>query len=214
MSTKTHANRLPVWLYVMLAITAWYAVWMSTQALFMTDVPVLTALIASSPDIAVRFATLSAWIIGTGIIATLLWAKWSGGDFSFLRIKRPMVLMLAYLPIAIVAVIVMLTRSPFGVPGWLWISCLVATTFYQDILTFGFLQTALEKRVRPIVAALLTALVFFSGHFWLIGNMPTLATAGMYMVAFPIFALLRYKTKTIYATNLIHTAFHVISGLL
>lgn len=204
---------MPTALYVILAVAAWCAAWMSTQALFMTDVPVLTALLTSSPSATIRFAALSAWIIGTGVIVTLLWAKWSGGDLSFLKIKRPKLLLLCYLPIAIAAIVVIVTRSPFGIPGWLWTLCLVATTFYQDILTFGFLQTALEKRLKPIVAALLTALVFFSGHFWLVDNLPTLANAGLYMIAFPIFALLRYKTRTIYPANIIHTAFHVFSGL-
>lgn len=208
--TKKHSRKISTILYVTLAILAWSAVWLSTQALFMTDVPILTNFLSAS-NVVTGFGTYSLWIMLIAVVVTLLWAWWSKNDFSFLKAKKWKWIILGYIPVLAAALVIMISREPFTVPGWLWAPCLLATTFFQSILTFGFLQTTLEKRLKPMWAAWLTALVFFAGHFWLVGNLPTLANASLYLIAFPIFALLRYKTKTIYATNIIHSAFHMFS---
>lgn len=214
--SKIRASRVSTLLCAIVCIIAWWFIWILTQALFITDVPLLSDFLGRSQNIAVNFAIYTAWICATGLIATFLWSRWSNGDFSFLKAPRWRWVVIGYVPIFIAAIIIIVTRSPFGIPGWLWAPSLLVTTFYQDFLTFGLLQTALEKRLRPLTAALLTAFVFFTGHFWLVGNAPSFLDPQVYLfaVGFPIFALLRYKTKTIYATNMIHSAFHILSALI
>jgi membrane protease YdiL (CAAX protease family) len=211
--TKNRPKILPTLVYLTISIVAWIVVWLSTQALFITDIPVLTKLLATD-DTTTTFLIYSLWIMALGGIVTIVWSKWSGNDYSFLKTNKKQWVILGYLPVAIAAIIVIASRQLFGIPGWLWAPAVLATTFFQDILTFGYLQTALARRINPIVAALLTAIVFFAGHFWLVGNVATMQNIWLYLVAFPIFALLRYKTKNIYAIHIIHSAFYMFSAFL
>lgn len=215
-SPKSKDRRLYTFFYLLLCVLAWWVIWISTQALFIINVPLLSDFLLRSENTTTNFAILTAWICITGLIATFLWSRWSNSNFSFLKTPRWRWIVIGYLPILIATIIITVAREPFGIPGWLWAPSLLVTTFYQDILTFGFLQTAIEKRLRPSTAALLTAFVFFAGHFWLVGNAPSFLDPQVYLFAigFPVIALLRYKTKTIYATNMLHSAFHMFSGLI
>lgn len=213
--SKNSPRKIPTPLYLIACIVTWWLVWILTQALFMIDVPFLSDYLSRSENTTVTFATYTAWICAVGGIATFLWSRWSGRDFSFLRTRKWRWIVLGYLPVLAVAAFIMATRSIFDIPGWLWAPSLLATTFFQDILTFGFLQTALARRIKPFLAALLTAAVFFAGHFWLVGKAPSLTDPQVYLFAigFPVMALLRWKTKTIYVTNMFHSAFHMVSGI-
>lgn len=200
--------------WAVVACAGWVAFWLSTQALFMTNIPILSKALLSSHNVTTSFLALTIWILIVAVVAVLAWAKFSHNNFSFLRVEhRQRWILYAYIPILILAVLVAF-KTPFGVPGWLWVVGIIATTFFQDILTFGFLQTMLEKHLSGVVAAVVTAGMFFAGHFLLVGNIPTLQTMLLYLVAFPLFAFLRLKTKTIYATDIIHVVFLLLGGLL
>lgn len=213
--SKNSPRKIPTPLYIIACIAMWWLVWISTQALFMINIPFLSDFLSRSENTATIFAIYTVWLCAIGTIVTLLWSRWAGRDFSFLRARKWHWIVLGYLPVLAIAAFIMATPFIFDIPGWLWAPSLLATTFFQDILTFGFLQTALARRTPPLFAAFLTAAVFFAGHFWLVGQPASFADPQVYLFAigFPIMALLRWKTKTIYATNVLHSAFHMVSGL-
>jgi membrane protease YdiL (CAAX protease family) len=80
---------------------------------------------------------------------------------------------------------------------------MIVSAFVQDIGTFGFLQTYIEKQVHRSIAAVIVAISFFIAHFQY-----GLAYATLFYIAgFFLFAFLRYKTRSLYATNVLHLSF-------
>lgn len=185
-----------------IAIPAWLLVWLSTQALFFFDIPLLSDYL-SRLTLQQSFIVLTLWISIIASIVSLLWYKLYH-NFSFL--KAPAVIYLAYIIPLILVVKDLLQPQIFGINPFIWVLAMIITTFIQDILTFGYLQTYLEKQINLKPAAIATALIFYIGHFIGIGSID-ITTALIYAFGFAIFAFLRYRSHSIYLTNALHLSF-------
>lgn len=197
----SNKNRL---IRIITVIALWFAVWFLSQGVFIvSDTPLANWLMhGSSQD---NFIHATLWIVGVMVIGAALWHKFVR-NYSFLKVRSPRLLAAYLLPL--VLFIVMLIRPlPFGINPFVYTASMIATCFWQDLLTFGFLQTSLEKLVNPKLAAALTAASFFVGHLYFEFSWLALA----YMAGFAIFAYARYRTKSIYLTNALHLAFLLVA---
>lgn len=194
--------------FSLLAIVAWWIFWMSSQALYMIDVPLLSD-IRDSGNLQQQFIVLTLWITGIAIITTLIWHI-SVHDYSFLRGKKWQIA-LYVIPLMIMVMLFATHQTGYGgIDLRIYILGMVVSTFCQDILTTGFLQTALTKTIGDKFAAVVTAIMFFLGHFMTIAQ--SLSPMGAIMICgFVLFSWLRYKTGNIYIVNVIHLTFSLIA---
>lgn len=186
---------------VVIAILVWFAFWILTQYLFLGKLPAWLMNISDALSPQQQFIAISLWINLIALIGIFLWHK-TFRDYSFL--KAPKKTYLAYILPAVLAAILLLQPTHFGVNSLIYAIGMVTTTFWQDLLTFGFLYTYLQTQVKPEIAAFLTALVFYAGHFMY--DLP-LTMLLVYIVGFLFFAYLRYKTRSIHLTYVTHLSF-------
>lgn len=143
----------------------------------------------------------AVWILSL-LTAWFVYHK-SVRDYNFLKTKK-WILVLYLLPIA--AAINLYIHNPteiYGANTIIYLLAMLISVGYQDILTFGFLQTILEKRTARIIAALATALVFYIGHL----NFGFDLLSLIHILGYVVFVFARYKTSAIYVTNVIHLTY-------
>lgn len=192
----------------LLAVAVWWIFWMSSQALYIIDVPLLSDL-RGSGNLQQQFIALTLLITCVFVIATLVWHI-TVHDYSFLRGKKWQIA-LYVIPLMIMVMLFATHQTGYGgIDLRIYILGMVVSTFCQDILTTGFLQTALTKTIGDKFAAVVTAIMFFLGHFMTTSQI--LSPMGAIMICgFVLFSWLRYKTGNIYIVNVIHLTFSLIA---
>lgn len=184
------------------AIGLWSVFWFGAQGMYVLPFSPLNNLnLNLSPDLSFLFYTL--WILSVAGIGLILWKK-TINDFSFLKVKNKKVLFLYIVPI-IIAIVLLIRGNGFNdINRPLYVAAIASSTFIaQDMLTFGFLQTYLEKILSKNVAAIITFVTFFTAHLafqWSMGALIVLLGA-------IVFSYLRYRTKNIYLLDIIHISF-------
>lgn len=193
-------------LKTILAIIVWFICWMSVSGITnfpsVSDWLIRIGLMQEGNSIR-NFTILTIWMSITGIIAFLLWYKYTKDVFFLKQCLHKKILYLYIIPF-ILLIITIAQGTKFGVPGILFGTSMIVNAFTQDVLTFGLLQTYLEKVTNNKMAALLTAVVFYIGHF---DAFYDIRMSAVYIVGFILFGWLRYKFKTIYPGNIIHLSF-------
>lgn len=98
-----------------------------------------------------------------------------------------------------------------ALPIGLFVTMLVVTTYWQDSLTFGYLQGALEAKFTRSKAAMIVAISFFAGHAIFIPFAPNALQAVLQMplivAAAAVLSVSRLATRSIYLSNAIHLAY-------
>lgn len=204
---KTQAPLIRRLAYIITACFAWSFVWLITQSLFMTRVPFLSDMLVGNamPYGSVEdFVKIICWCAAVVAVATLVWAKWSKNDFRFLQPKWWV--LISYVGLLAPAILLATESDILGMPGWLQVVCMIVGTAMQILLTFGFLQTALERWSGKLVAAGLTAALFALGHFVWIGSFDLVIAVGA-----AVFAFARMKTDTVYLTHTLHLGFYWVT---
>jgi membrane protease YdiL (CAAX protease family) len=191
----------PKAIYASLTVIAlWWVFWLGSQALFMVDIPVVTKWLVSSCS-QVNFLSLTLWIFVVNLIALAVYHGLQR-EYSFLKIKDKWDVLAYLLPMGLVIVLLLTKSSAFGVPILIYISAMVVTNFCQELLTTGFMQTALARYINPVGAAVLTCLMFYFGHFMF---SDTFTPLGLIMIAgFILFSWLRLKRGNIFLANVVH----------
>lgn len=201
---KTQAFFMHRLAYITAACFAWSFIWLITQSLFMTRVPFLSNMLVgegASYETVEDFIKIICWCVAVVAVATLMWAKWSKGDFRFLQFKWWV--LISYTVLLIPAILLATEPDILGMPGWLQVVCMIVGTAVQILPTFGFLQTALETWSGKLVAACLTATMFALGHFVWMGSFDLVIAVGA-----AVFAFARMKTATVYLTHALHLGFY------
>jgi len=182
---------------ILLAIFIWSIFWFSGQGVFF-----INYLSLENIDSNMVFIYFTFWLLFVAIVGIIIW-RLKINDFSFLRIKNKKILWLYLVPI-LFAVVILINGAPVDINRYYYVFAMTTTTFLaQDMLTFGFLQTYLEKHTKPSYAAMITTLVFFIAHLTFDLSIFTL----IYASGIILFGYLRYKTKNIYLLNIIHMSF-------
>lgn len=187
----------------------WWTFWLLTQTLFMIDVPYLSPLLTSSNP-QTNFIYLTLWVVAVNIVALGVW-HWRKRDYSFLKIKDKWDILGYIVPLVLIVALLATKSTAFDVPIGIYIVVMVVTSFCQELLTTGYMQTGLSKTLGPIAAAIVTCVVFYLGHF-MIAN--TLSLMGVIMVAgFILFSWLRYVRGNIYFVNIVHLTWALVMVL-
>ena len=187
----------------------WWTFWLLTQTLFIIDVPYLSPLLTSSNP-QTNFIYLTLWVVAVNIVALGVW-HWRKRDYSFLKIKDKWDILGYIVPLVLIVALLATKSTAFDVPIGIYIVVMVVTSFCQELLTTGYMQTGLSKTLGPIAAAIVTCVVFYLGHF-MIAN--TLSLMGVMMVAgFILFSWLRYVRGNIYFVNIVHLTWALVMVL-
>lgn len=188
---------------IILALVIWLLYW------FAASQKGICSILPDMGSVNNIFIVYNTVLIFLAAVVVLGW-KIKINNFNFLKIKNKKILWFYLIPF-VLAIRTLFSGEQFGINSIVWTLGIIISTFLaQDIVTFGFLQTYLEKLVKPFMAFLLTSSIFFFGHL-IISNdlnnffMITVTLAGSF-----IFGFLRYKTKSIYPGNIIHVAFLLI----
>lgn len=185
---------------VVFAIILWFVWWFTSQALFIINIPVLTNFLTHGVTATQSFINITLFLLVPMFFAFVLYHKYVR-DYQFLRANK--YVWLLYIIPLILFIRLLTLHDVFGVPSWIYGLGMIVSASVQDIGTFGFLQTYVEKKVYRSVAAVIVAVSFFIAHFQY-----GLAYAALFYIAgFFIFAFLRYKTRSLYATNVLHLSF-------
>lgn len=186
---------------VIVAIALWFVFWLLSQYLFFGEWPSWLASFMQDTSAEQQFIYLTLWISLVAIIGVTIWHK-TFRDYSFLNLSGRTYL--AY--IVPIALLIWLLLQPlhFGVSAPIYATGAIVSVFWQDLLTFGFLYTYLDSQVNSKLATVITAAVFFAGHLFTTLTLPELIAYGL---GFLVFAYLRYKTQSIYLTNVLHLSF-------
>ena len=138
--------------------------------------------------------------------------------FNRTLFKKQQTIWLYLLPVAALFLIPLraggLEADIFGNPAWLYAAMMTANVAVQQYLTFGLLQSYFKKAFRPWAAVVVTAVVFYLGHAFLLPasfGPSQIASALFILVLGVIFASLRQKTGTLHANLALHLAFYFIA---
>lgn len=127
-------------------------------------------------------------------------------NISFLKTKDKKVFLFYLLPLIIFASILVIKKGENTIDLSTAAFSFFTISFTQDFLTFGILQTLLEKLSNKKTAAILTVIMFFVGHT---GFFPLNVFIIFYIVGFVLFGYLRYKYGNIYLLNVLHISFNL-----
>ena len=191
---------------VIAAVLIWFAYWFGIQNLYF---PILGNVLNLHVSQDFLFAIYSLCITIVALFVTVIWCV-TVKDFSFLKLKKKKILYLYMLPV-VLTILILIFGDGVGVNSFLFAIFMWSTTaLAQDLVTFGFLQTFIEKRVNRKLAAIITGTVFFLGHIIFGMGIITIFHA----IGSILFSYLRYKTKNIYILDVIHISFLLATPLL
>ncbi|NTW62021.1 hypothetical protein HGB25_01245 [Candidatus Saccharibacteria bacterium] len=184
---------------VVIAVGLWCVFWFGAQAIYLIPISPLNTL-ELPPNL--NFLLYTIWILCVSCAGVFIWKK-KVNDFSFLKVKNKKILYLYIMPI-IMAIIFLIRGNGIDINRPLYIVAIASTTFIaQDMLTFGFLQTYLEKIISRKTAAMITCIAFFTAHLTFGWSLLTLT----FLLGGALFSYLRYRTKNIYLLDIIHISF-------
>ncbi|MFH1367293.1 MAG: CPBP family glutamic-type intramembrane protease [Patescibacteria group bacterium] len=186
------------------AVAIWFFIWTIARFLFYfynitRAFPFLKNLVEY------KYLFFAGWLVLAGIIVFIIWSK-KNQSFSFFRLKNKIWLVFYLIPLGQYVYWIFQSETPFSLAGWYYGLVLILATSGQDLLTFGFLETYLEKLIKPWPAAFLTILVFFLGHFYFQWSFLIL----IFIAGFAGFAVLRKKMGSVYPINIIHLIFSLL----
>ena len=166
----------------------------------MVDVPFLSNwLTSSNPQ--TSFISLTLWIITINIVALGIW-HWRKRDYSFLKIKDRWDILGYIVPLLLIVALLATKSTVFNVPIWIYILAMVISNLCQELLTTGYMQTGLSKTLGPVVAAIVTCIMFYFGHFMIADTFSLMG--GIMVTGFILFSWLRYTRGNIYLANIVH----------
>lgn len=195
---------MPQKIKIVLVIIVWLFVWTIGRLFYYFNF--ITRLMPFLKDLEnYRYLFFAGWLVFAGLVVFLVWQR-KKMPFYFLKIKQKVWLLFYLIPLGQLGYWFFQESSPFGLAGGSYALIIIIATLAQDLFTFGFLQTLLENLVKPWLAALLTILTFFLGHFYFQLSFLTL----IFIVGFFGFAFLRLKYRNIYALNVIHLIFSLL----
>ena len=193
----------------LIIICLWWAFWLSGQALFMVDIPIFSDWLIGSGQ-QTNFIVLTTWTAVVCLIAFAVY-HWLQRDYSFLRAKNKWDVLAYIVPLVLMVALIATTSEVFGVPVLIYICGMIVSVFCQDLLTTGFMQTSLSHKIGPILAAVVTCVVFYFGHFMIT---ETLTIMGVItVIGFVLFSFLRYKRGNIYLVNVVHLSYSLLAAL-
>lgn len=191
-------------LKIVLVIIGWLLIWTVGRLFYYFNF--ITRILPFLKDWAsYKYIFFAGWLILAGVIIFLVWRK-KKQSFYFLRLNNKTWLFFYLIPLSQFIYWCWRNNTPLGLSGWFYGFIIVITTIAQDLFTYGFLQTLLEKLIKPWPAAILTVLTFFLGHFYFQINLLTL----IFIIGFFGFAILRLKYRSIYALNILHLIFSLL----
>ena len=193
----------------LMIILFWWIFWLGTQALLMVDVPFLSSLLTASVAQS-YFIFLTLWIIIVNVIALGIW-HWRVRDYSFLKIKDKWDILGYIVPLLLIIALLATKSTAFNVPVWIYIIAMIITNFCQELLTTGYMQTGLTKTLGPVVAAIVTCVMFYLGHFMIADTFSLMG--GIMVAGFVLFSWLRYTRGNIYLANVVHLTWSLVMVL-
>ena len=206
---KHISGRLSGVVSVVAALLAWSFVWLTTQSLFMGNVPVLSRWLLGGEPV---YASVSHVVIATlwcaAVVGFLSIGRgiFTRNNFAFLKLSRPVII--GYVLLAAVAIYLSFKPELLAMPGWLQVILMIVGTASQDLPAFGYMQTAIEAKLGKTMAACIVAAMFMVGHFVWMGHADALI-----VIAAVVFAFARRTTGTIYLTHMIHLGFYLLTLL-
>ncbi len=210
-NTKTEGSDLtPKNIFAsLLLILLWWLFWLGTQALFIVNVPFLSdSLATQNPQN--NFIALTVWIVIINLIALAIYHKFQR-DYSFLKIKDKWDILAYAIPLGLIVALLATKGTAFNVSMPIYIVAIVITNFCQELLTTGFLQTGLSKKIGSVLAAIVTCVVFYLGHFMVAETFTLMG--GVMVIGFILFSWLRYKRGNIYLVNVLHLSWSLVMVL-
>lgn len=196
-------------IHIILVLVSWFFIWFISQFLFFFGAyfPLLSEKIFSSQNVNLNFSIITAWILLVGVSCFLLYEK-ATHDISFIQqIHNKKILYFYAIPIILIFRIIFQGTTSFGANGLLYVVGMTVSVFWQQILTFGLLQTYLEKLVNTKLAMFMTILIFTIGHLPFL-NLSLLTP--IEFGGFILFGLLRHQFKTIHPGYIIHLSFSLL----
>jgi hypothetical protein len=183
-------------------IAVWFILWTSTQGFFINTA--WLNVFSSDPATAVLLASLYCLVIM--LIVGVIFRKHLSAIFPR---QRFIWLYILIVPAIAYMLVVHPTVGVLSTPVYLFM--IMITVFWQDVLTFGALQSRLE-RINPKYAWLIVAVVFWLGHivFDLSGVVADPSGTLLVLVAAFSFAWLRKVTGSFYLPNVLHLLFYMI----
>lgn len=184
--------------HVITAVLAWLVLWCLTQGLFMSEF--LQKLYI---DINLIYLLATAWVAMVACISVSVLPH-----YRKKILPKSKLLWLYSIPAVLLILLPSHYQLPLALP--VYILMITITVFWQDYLTFGLLQTRLEKILTKNIAAPTTALLFMFGHlvFYLNSLLdPQFILLG---IAGFVFAFSRRYMGNIYIANILHLCFYLI----
>lgn len=175
----------------------------------MIDVPILSdSLLTSDPQ--ANFISLTLWIVAINLIVLAVY-HWLERDYSFLKIKDKWDILAYIIPLALIIALFATKNTAFNVSIPIYVVAMIITNFCQDLLTNGFMQTSLSKKIGSVLAAIVTCIVFYLGHFMITETFTPMG--GIMVIGFILFSWLRYKRGNIYLVNVLHLSWSLVMVL-
>lgn len=203
---KTPMNSRILW-SIGIACLAWFALWFLTPG--MLD-PSPMRVFTANPDGQIMLESLVT-LIASAVILYLTRHKatallgWHGSQRW-----------LYLIPLALGLSVPLHYHITGGYAPYVYVLWMTLSVFWQQYITFGLLQSYLNKRLGRRVAPVLTVIMFYLGHIALLPQFRPTSLAGLGGSVFilglgTVFALLRNKTKSIRTNLLLHWAFYFIA---
>ncbi|WP_185714875.1 CPBP family intramembrane glutamic endopeptidase [Gulosibacter macacae] len=201
MSANTQRPRQPPAWVPFAAIAAWFILWFLTPGLLSNGVG--SWFTSDGPTI-VLIESAVATAVAVAII--LLHRRLNRELFARDR------LIWAYAPL-VSAAIALPFHYELEYPVAIYMLWMTVSVFWQIYLTFGLLQSYLETRFRPWIAAAVTTVVFCLGHVLYLpdrfGPSNWLAAAAMLAMGL-VFAALRAKFRSLHLLIALHLGFYFV----
>lgn len=188
--------------YYLSAVAVWFILWTLTQGFFINSD--WLGLFSGDPTTAVFLASLYCLVVM--LIIGVIFRKHLTAIFP-----RQRFIWLYILIVPAIAYMLAVHPTVGILPTPIYLFMIVVTVFWQDVLTFGVLQTRLEN-ASPRYAWLIVAVVFWLGHiiFDLSGVVADPSGALLVLVAAFGFAWLRKITGSFYLSNVLHILVYMI----
>lgn len=192
------------WLVTVLAVWAigwWVApsIGVFSLGVWLFDQDAVAAIVLGSAVSVLVLGGLSAWQYVRGE------APWRY-HWTMVLLAIP-ILLFAWLPFRVGGWSVIVT----GVPLWSYMMMSAVHVTMQQYLTFEWLQMALERRMKPLGAIIVTGMAFYAIHAVLLPHKfaPIHLSAALAILTLGLgCALLRHKTGSIWASLALHLAFY------
>ncbi|MFA6908937.1 MAG: CPBP family intramembrane glutamic endopeptidase [Patescibacteria group bacterium] len=189
--------------YVILClVAAWFVFWIASNAYPWVS---SSMNILQGADVDVRFGALTLWILIISAVTFFVWGHFLKKK-DFFAIRPAWSLFFLVFPVYGLLYYAFRNTSLNNVNGLLYGCGVIISVVLQQIVTFGLLQSSLEKVLTLKNAAIVTGCAFFIGH--LIYGISFLTI--IFAVAAIVFSWLRYRYRSILPGSIIHLIFSLL----